>query len=43
MESATHEEAVLCLVSQQGNIELHVRHEAPPPGLQVQYMTTCKS
>ena len=34
METATHEDAVMCLVSQEGDIELHVRHEAPPPGLQ---------
>ena len=35
MEVATHEEAVLCLVSQEGDIELLVRHEPPPPGLKV--------
>ena len=35
MECATHEEAVMCLVSQEGNIELHIRHEPPPPGIQV--------
>ena len=35
MEMATHEEAVMCLVSQEGNIELLIRHEPPPPGLQV--------
>ena len=35
MENASHEKAVECLVLQEGDITLHIRHEPQPPGLMV--------
>lgn len=35
MEGLSHDEAVETLISQDGNIELLVRHEQPPKGLMV--------
>ena len=38
MESATHQDAVMCLVSQEGNIELHIRR-TPPSGSLGQFVS----
>ena len=38
MSTATHDQAIRLLKTSPDPLSVLVRHEAPPPGLQVQYM-----